>query len=585
LHRPRWVRLHLEELETRALLSASAVPAAAPAANPSTVVVQPNSDVAALGNPNPSSSAFSPAQIRQAYGINQATLPNGQAATGAGQTIAIVDAFYDPNIQKDLATFDSAYKLAAPPSFTQVQMNGVTEKNQGWGGETSLDVEWAHAVAPGASILLVETPSASLSDLLKGVSYAASQPGVVAVSMSWGGFEFKGETADDSVFQTPANHPDVTFVASAGDSSSVFGPEYPSASGNVVSVGGTTLHLNSSGGYGSESAWSLGGGGTSAFEKEPSYQKNVQSTGSRTTPDVSYNASPSTGYNIYQTGGGGWLVAGGTSAGAPQWAGIFALADEARGAKLGPLGSGQAALYALPSSDFHDITTGSNGFNAKPGYDEATGLGTPQVNLIVHDLATASNPNGNFFAPTLNGGTGTTAGNAHSHDVLVTGPVFGDPGTGGTVNTSAVAAPLASFAEEVANALRAVGDGRGGTSLAVGTDTLSLPALNSLLTLSGGQAAAPVASSETTSEPEATSLPVINAFNVTYRNVTDFPWAPTPVSIRSSGGEVTADMARQMLLGDGVPQLDIDSGSSVEVPQSGPEGMEAPAVPAAPGGE
>ncbi len=276
LPRPRSVRLYLEELESRSLLSVSALtpPGAGTAANASTVVVQPNSDVQPLASPNPSSSAFSPAQIRQAYGINLATLPNGKPATGAGQTIAIVDAYYDANIQKDLGVFDSTYGLAAPPSFKQVQLNGVTQKNVSWAGETSLDVEWAHAVAPGANILLVETPSASLKDLLAGVTYAASQPGVVAVSMSWGGLEFQGETAKDSIFQTPAGHVGgsnlpggVTFVASAGDSSALFGPDYPSASPNVLSVGGTTLHLNSSGGYGSESAWSMGGGGTSSYEK------------------------------------------------------------------------------------------------------------------------------------------------------------------------------------------------------------------------------------------------------------------------------------------------------------------------------
>jgi subtilase family serine protease len=389
------VRPHLEELESRNLLSAAA--AVNPAANVSTLTASPDVTAAPL-----SSSGgyvyYSPAEIQSAYGINQAVLPNGQQATGAGQTIAIVDAYHDPNIQADLAAFDAAYGLPAPPNFGQAQLGGVTQVNTGWSSETALDVEWAHAVAPQASILLVEAPSANYSDLLSAVSWAAAQPGVVAVSMSWGGSEFYNETAYDGTFTTPAGHSGVTFVASSGDSGAWYGPQWPAVSPDVLAVGGTSLYLNAQSTYSSESAWSGSGGGYSRYEGEPSFQQSVQRTGRRTSPDVSYDANPSTGFVVRNTvgltaGETGWWISGGTSAGAPQWAGIIALADQARGVNgLGSLSNGQAAAYGLSGSDFHDVTGGSNGYSAVTGYDLATGRGTPIVNLIVSDLASAASP-------------------------------------------------------------------------------------------------------------------------------------------------------------------------------------------------
>jgi subtilase family serine protease len=340
---------------------------------------------------------YTPQEIRSAYGINQAALPNGQAAMGAGQTIAIVDAYHNPNIQSDLATFDSGYGLAAPPSFRQVQMGGVTQVNTGWAGETALDVEWAHAVAPQAKLLLVEAASASYSDLLAAVRYAASQPGVVAVSMSWGGSEFYNETSLDSTFTTPAGHGGVTFVASSGDNGAWYGAQWPAVSPNVLAVGGTSLNLNGQGNYASESAWSDSGGGYSIYEREPSFQRGAQNSSRRSSPDVAYDANPSTGVVVYnsvglQSGYSGWWIFGGTSAGAPQWAGVIALADQARGMYgLGSLANGQTAIYSLPSSDFHDVSSGSNGYYAMSGYDLATGRGSPVVNRIVSDLTRVAN--------------------------------------------------------------------------------------------------------------------------------------------------------------------------------------------------
>jgi subtilase family serine protease len=341
--------------------------------------------------------AYTPTQIRLAYGINQTS------ATGAGQTIAIVDAYHDPNITSDAATFNTKYGLqqfgGTGPSLTVHPMASGIKTDSGWAGETSLDVEWAHAVAPGANILLVEAPSATYSSLLSAVSYAASQPGVVAVSMSWGGSEFASESAYDTTFTTPSGHiggsgkpGGVTFTASSGDNGAWFGPLYPSVSPNVLAVGGTSLYLNSNGTYRSESGWSGSGGGFSSYESEPPYQKGVQNSGARTTPDVSYNANPNTGFMIYDTvpyqGHSGFFPVGGTSAGAPQWAGIMALTDEVRAANgKGSLGNAQSAVYNLPSSDFHDVTSGSNGYSATPGYDLVTGLGSPIVNKVVADLA------------------------------------------------------------------------------------------------------------------------------------------------------------------------------------------------------
>ena len=281
---------------------------------------------------------YTPAEIRHAYGFDQiafATSSGAVSGNGAGQTIAIVDAYNDPNIVKDLSAFDSQFGVVAPPKFTVVNERGssaLPSTDAGWSMEISLDVEWAHAIAPGANILLVEANSASLGDLLTAVNYARQQAGVTVVSMSWGGSEFNGESSYDSYFTTPAGHAPVTFVASAGDS----GGDgcWPAVSSNVLAVGGTALSINSSSVRTSETAWSDSSGGVSLYESVPSYQTGVQATGRRTTPDVAYDASPSTGFAIYDSvsyaGQSGWFCVGGTSAGAPQWAALAAIANQGR---------------------------------------------------------------------------------------------------------------------------------------------------------------------------------------------------------------------------------------------------------------
>jgi subtilase family serine protease len=352
--------------------------------------------------------ALSPAQVQHAYGFDQVAAVKGTKLTGAGETIAIVDAYNDPYIQSDLATFDRQWGLAAPPSFKVVSQTGSTAAlpptDSGWSGEIALDVEWAHAIAPGANLLLVEANSSSTNDLLQAVNYARNQAGVVAVSMSWGGNEFYGETSYNSYFTTPAGHTGVAFVASSGDSGA--GAIWPAVSTNVLAVGGTSLNL-SSGNYGSESAWSGSGGGPSYFFSKPSYQ-TANTSSSRGSPDVAYDANPNTGYYVYNTFDGGWEQIGGTSAGAPQWAALVALADQGRALQgHGSLDSGTQllpAIYSMPASNFHDVTTGSTGYAAKAGYDFATGRGSPVAQSVISSFV------GYGYTSTTNTGTTGTTG-------------------------------------------------------------------------------------------------------------------------------------------------------------------------------
>jgi subtilase family serine protease len=337
---------------------------------------------------------LSPGQIRTAYGVNGISFGT-TTGTGAGQTIAIIDAYDDPNIASDLSRFDAQYGLSAPPSFTQYVENGLNFNSSSWALETALDVEWAHAIAPAANIVLVEAQP-DLSDLFSAARFAAGLPGVSVVSMSWGAGEFASESSYDSVFTTPAYHNGVTFVAASGDSSTV---EYPSSSPNVLAVGGTTLNVSSQGNYASETGWSGSGGGYSAFEPGPSWQSaalagSTLKSGARTAPDVAWDANPSpgSGVSVYDSvpygSQSGWFTVGGTSVGAPSWSGLIAIADQGLALQhIGSLSNAQSSLYRLPSSDFNAITTGSSGSNsAGPGYNLLTGRGSPKANLLVPAL-------------------------------------------------------------------------------------------------------------------------------------------------------------------------------------------------------
>jgi subtilase family serine protease len=353
------------------------------------------------GSPGPT--GYSPAQLKHAYGFDQVTFSNGTVTgDGSGESIAIVDAYDDPRLvsstsasfsTSDLHKFDVAFGLP-DPTFTKLDENGGTSypaANAGWISEIALDVEWAHAIAPKAGIVLVEAASASFGDLLTAVQTAARQPGVVAVSMSWGGGEFSGESSYDSYFQASG----VTYLVSSGDSGAP--AEYPSASPFVVSVGGTTLHLDGSNNISSETGWADSGGGVSSQESKPSYQASITST-RRATPDVAYDADPNTGVPVYDTYNNStsapWSQFGGTSIAAPQWAGLIAVADQGRA--LNRLGSLTGSSQTLPMlygflGDFHDITVGTSvgrpNETAGRGYDLVTGVGTPIANKLIADLS------------------------------------------------------------------------------------------------------------------------------------------------------------------------------------------------------
>lgn len=326
----------------------------------------------------------------------------GLTGTGSGQTIAVVTAYNAPTIASDLAAFDSAFGLSAPASFKKVSQSGSTSSlpatDAGWALEASLDVEWAHAIAPAASILLVEASSSSLSNLDTAVAYAAKQTGVSVISNSWGSAgEISGETTMDSYCKLTK----AVCVFASGDSGNPGG--YPAYSPYVVSVGGTSLSLSTSTTgavtVASETAWGGSGGGVSTYEAKPAFQKSL-SYGMRTIPDVSYDADPATGFSVYDStafnGATGWFQMGGTSAGTPQWAGILAAADQLRKAKSKAVlaawnsttstAPASTDLYAL-TSPIADITTGStNGScgsicTASVGFDAVTGRGSPRPGI------------------------------------------------------------------------------------------------------------------------------------------------------------------------------------------------------------
>jgi kumamolisin len=326
-----------------------------------------------------------------------------------------VDAYDNPHAASDLATFSSFYGLPAA-SFTKFYANktfnpaascsGTPKGDTGWGLEEDLDIEWAHAMAPSAKIYLVEACSSNLSDLLIAEDMAGAKvlaAGGGDISSSWGGGEFSGEvgsTGDNHFFKT--NFKRIVYFASAGDSG--WGAQYPSSSPWVVSAGGTTVNRDASGNFLSESCWSDSGGGVSAFEKWQTppnisngmgpwtaYQFPFAGQGARQTPDFAFDADPASGANVYDSYGyGGWLVVGGTSLASPALAGVVNNANNRLG--QAPPGGGfysaleNNLLYAQLFSNkayptnFYDVTTGSNGggHNAKVGYDQCTGVGTPR---------------------------------------------------------------------------------------------------------------------------------------------------------------------------------------------------------------
>jgi len=311
-----------------------------------------------------------PSAARPVFLLPRSEKHNLPSSGGAKTTIAIIDAFDNPNALADLTVFSKTFNLPAP-NFEKHLMAPSIAADPVWGLEIAMDIQWAHAIAPDAKILLVEAESNKLPDLMAAIDYARARPDVVAISMSWGSREYFGNLCYDSHLTSQYG---ATFFASSGDSGS--GLIWPACSPNVVAVGGTTLNLNPDGTVASETAWSGSGGGVAMMEAIPDYQLSYGISGAknnRTVPDVSFNADPNTGYSVYDSfGQGGWMVVGGTSAGAPQWAAIQALGLSASNANF--YRNARSAAY---SSYFRDITKGSNGISATPGYDCVTGLGSP----------------------------------------------------------------------------------------------------------------------------------------------------------------------------------------------------------------
>ncbi len=341
---------------------------------------------------------LSPSAVASVYHLSGLSAASG---AGAGQIIAIVDAFHDPNALSDLNTWNSQYGYPALSTCTSLQQagacfeqadpQGTPTVNKGWVLEESLDIEWAHAEAPGAKIVLVEAASASDADLFGAAQYAGSTLGATEVSMSFGG----SDAAGDNSFDSDLAHPGTLYTASAGDSGN--SAEYPAASPNVIAVGGTTLNGcsgTSCAGFSSETAWSGSGGGPSVSEAIPGYQSSYTGPvsgastisgltgGQRGIPDVSFEADPSTGVSVYDSTRYqlqvGWWTLGGTSVSAPNWAGILAAGAAAGQTTL----AGDGAIYSGGSANLRDITSGSNGScgtdcTAGTGYDLVTGLGSP----------------------------------------------------------------------------------------------------------------------------------------------------------------------------------------------------------------
>jgi kumamolisin len=318
-----------------------------------------------------------PASIRPVYGL---------PPSGGSNIIVIVDAFDYPTAENDLNVFSST--LGLPPCttangcFTKIFAGGSQPRaNCGWGQEAALDIEWAHAMAPNAKIVLVEAATNSFANLFAAVdvasNYIAAHGGKGEVSMSWGGSEFSGEVSNDSHFTTSG----IVYFASSGDTGGV--TIYPGVSPNVVSAGGTTINRNGGGTFVSETGWSGSGGGRSAFEPRPGYQAGIAGIvgTQRGVPDFSFDADPNSGVSVYDStrcqGNSGWLVFGGTSVASPSLAGIVNLA--------GLFSSGSqvelATIYSNlgKSADFRDILSGTAGsFSATTGWDFVTGVGSNQ---------------------------------------------------------------------------------------------------------------------------------------------------------------------------------------------------------------
>jgi subtilase family serine protease len=394
----------------------------------------PTDDVcrAVLGIP-----CYSPQEIWNAYGVTSLI---DAGYTGVGQTIVIIDSFGSPTIASDLHTFDVGYGLPDPPSFQVLAPLGTvpfdpTDPAQlSWAGETTLDVEWAHALAPGANIVLLTSPVAEtqgvpgMPEFLELEQYALDHHLGKIISQSWA-------TPENDLFASAAGiqvlanfenffkraaKEDVTVLAGAGDTGNTgieldtvsFFPtpvvNFPASSPWVTAVGGTSLYATSEGHYIAETVWNdasgAGGGGVSQYFAEPRYQKSLPQqdqivlNGFRGIPDIAYNADCNTAILFYVSylpapDPPGFYTVCGTSEGSPQWAGIIADANQFAGSPLGFLNE---KLYNLGANGqlgnaVHDVFLSDNtfvlgGYLATPGWDLATGWGTPDAGKLVRAL-------------------------------------------------------------------------------------------------------------------------------------------------------------------------------------------------------
>jgi subtilase family serine protease len=374
---------------------------------------------------------YTPAQIRAAYGqpalpASTTGLTTAQAAQlGAGQTIYILSAYHDPNIAAELAAFNTAFDLPTCSTLTlpasaslpldaasasscelvvaySTPAGNLTDTtpayDSGWATESALDVQWAHATAPLARIVLIEAQENTAGGLFTAIT-VANKMGAGVVSMSWGLAEGTWIRSYDSYFAANG----MSYVAATGDSGE--GVAWPAVSSKVVAVGGTTLIYDVS--TRSETTWNGTGGGTSVVVDLPSYQSGtIGGYAKRTVADVAFNADANTGQYVAVIPQGStttrWASAGGTSLGAAQWAGLLAVANAMRAASSkAPLGLPHATLYqrigAVPTQyavAFNDVTSGSNGTcatcTAKTGYDVPTGWGTPNAGALLTALSTAA---------------------------------------------------------------------------------------------------------------------------------------------------------------------------------------------------
>lgn len=382
---------------------------------------------------------FAPQDLQKAYGLTPLLNAGYQ---GEGQTIVIIVSFGSPTVEQDLRAFDAAFGLPDPPSLKVLAPLGTapfnpTDPDQlGWAGETSLDVQWAHAMAPRASIVVLTSPVdetqgiQGLPEFLQLEQYALNNHLGQIISQSWGTaentlFNAGGQnilTEFEEFYQRAAAE-NITVLAATGDTGTenvdVDNNNYafrtvlfPASSPYVTAVGGTTLNLNAEGNYQSETVWNdspgggASGGGVSQYFGEPLYQRVLRAelqgalAGHRGIPDVAFNADPNTPVWVYfgflpDPGQNGFLPVGnGTSAAAPPWAGIIADANQLAGRPLGFL---NPALYAIGAAQiqsgfFHDITVGNNAYNGLPGYsatrgwDLASGFGTPNISTLLAQL-------------------------------------------------------------------------------------------------------------------------------------------------------------------------------------------------------